>query len=88
MFLYGRFYLVMSGLERKILKNLSIHQSKALEQALVTQSVFQLGLLLVLPMVMEIGLKKGFRSALGDFIIMQLQLASVFFTFQLGTKVL
>ncbi|KAL9422973.1 hypothetical protein AB3S75_035121 [Citrus x aurantiifolia] len=87
MFLYGRFYLVMSGLEREILENLSIHQSKALEQALVTQSVFQLGLLMVLPMVMEIGLEKGFRSALGDFIIMQLQLASVFFTFQLGTKV-
>ncbi|XP_024041521.1 callose synthase 7 isoform X1 [Citrus clementina] len=87
MFLYVRFYLVMSGLEREILENLSIHQSKALEQALVTQSVFQLGLLMVLPMVMEIGLEKGFRSALGDFIIMQLQLASVFFTFQLGTKV-
>ncbi|KAH9706166.1 callose synthase 7 [Citrus sinensis] len=86
-FLYGRLYMVMSGLEREILENPSIHQSKALEQALATQSVFQLGLLLVLPMVMEIGLEKGFRSALGDFIIMQLQLASVFFTFQLGTKV-
>lgn len=79
--------MVMSGLEREILENPSIHQSKALEQVLATQSVFQLGLLLVLPMVMEIGLEKGFRSALGDFIIMQLQLASVFFAFQLGTKV-
>ncbi|XWS41048.1 hypothetical protein CRYUN_Cryun17cG0047500 [Craigia yunnanensis] len=85
-FLYGRLYLVMSGLEKEILENASIHQSKALEEALATQSVFQLGLLLVLPMVMEIGLEKGFRTALGDFIIMQLQLASVFFTFQLGTK--
>ncbi|ONM41812.1 Callose synthase 7 [Zea mays] len=44
------------------------------------------GLLLVLPMVMEVGLEKGFRTALGEFVIMQLQLASVFFTFQLGTK--
>ncbi|XVF16798.1 hypothetical protein REPUB_Repub10bG0063300 [Reevesia pubescens] len=85
-FLYGRLYMVMSGLEREILENASIHQSKALEEALATQSVVQLGLLLVLPMVMEIGLEKGFRTALGDFIIMQLQLASVFFTFQLGTK--
>ncbi|CAN1850901.1 Callose synthase 2 [Linum perenne] len=85
-FLYGRLYMVMSGVEAEILTNPTIRQSNALEQALATQSVFQLGLLLVLPMVMEIGLEKGFRSALGDFIIMQLQLASVFFTFQLGTK--
>ncbi|GMI67456.1 glucan synthase-like 7, callose synthase 7, Arabidopsis thaliana glucan synthase-like 7 [Hibiscus trionum] len=85
-FLYGRLYMVMSGLEEEILENATIHQSKALEEALAIQSVFQLGLLLVLPMVMEIGLEKGFRTALGDFIIMQLQLASVFFTFQLGTK--
>ncbi|KAK9266834.1 hypothetical protein L1049_001605 [Liquidambar formosana] len=86
-FLYGRLYMVLSGLEKAILEDPSIHQSKALEQALSTQSVFQLGLLLVLPMVMEIGLERGFRTALADFIIMQLQLASVFFTFQLGTKV-
>ncbi|XWS30102.1 hypothetical protein CRYUN_Cryun24cG0089100 [Craigia yunnanensis] len=85
-FLYGRLYMVMSGLEREIFENATIHQSKALEEALATQSVFQLGLLLVMPMVMEIGLEKGFRIALCDFIIMQLQLASVFFTFELGTK--
>ncbi|KAH7533719.1 hypothetical protein FEM48_Zijuj04G0161500 [Ziziphus jujuba var. spinosa] len=85
-FLYGRLYMVMSGVEREILENPYIHQTKALEQALTSQSIIQLGLLLVLPMVMEIGLEKGFRTALGDFIIMQLQLASVFFTFQLGTK--
>ncbi|KAJ4841509.1 Callose synthase 7 [Turnera subulata] len=84
-FLYGRLYMVMSGLERELLNSPSVHL-KALEEALATQSVFQLGLLLVLPMVMEIGLEKGFRTALGDFVIMQLQLASVFFTFQLGTK--
>ncbi|KAL5165045.1 Callose synthase 7 [Glycine soja] len=85
-FLYGRIYVVLSGVEREILQNRNIHQSKTLEEALATQSIVQLGLLLVLPMVMEIGLEKGFRTALGDFIIMQLQLASVFFTFQLGTK--
>ncbi|XP_022759116.1 callose synthase 7-like isoform X2 [Durio zibethinus] len=85
-FLYGRLYMVMSGLEREILENPSIKQNKTLEAALVTQSFIQMGMLLVLPMLMEIGLEKGFRTAFGDFIIMQLQLASIFFTFQLGTK--
>ncbi|KAF7833505.1 callose synthase 7-like [Senna tora] len=85
-FLYGRLYMVLSGVEREILQSPNIQQSKALEEALATQSLVQLGFLLVLPMVMEIGLEKGFRTALGDFIIMQLQLAPVFFTFQLGTK--
>ncbi|KAK1425447.1 hypothetical protein QVD17_20799 [Tagetes erecta] len=86
-FLYGRTYMVLSGLERKIMENASISSNRVLEQALATQSVFQLGILLLLPMAMEVGLESGFRRALGDFIIMQLQLASVFFTFQLGTKV-
>ncbi|KAI3719792.1 hypothetical protein L6452_20697 [Arctium lappa] len=86
-FLYGRMYMVLSGLERKIMEDATISNNKALEEALATQSVFQLGLILVLPMAMEVGLESGFRRALGDFIIMQLQLASVFFTFQLGTKV-
>ncbi|WVZ70217.1 hypothetical protein U9M48_018898 [Paspalum notatum var. saurae] len=86
-FLYGRLYLVMSGLEKSILLDPRNQQNvKALENALASQSIFQLGLLLVLPMVMEVGLEKGFRTALGEFVIMQLQLASVFFTFQLGTK--
>ncbi|KAI4308102.1 hypothetical protein L6164_031209 [Bauhinia variegata] len=85
-FLYGRIYLVLSGVEREILQNPHISQTNALEEALVTQSVFQLGILFVIPMIMEIGLEKGFRIALGDLIIMQLQLAPVFFTFQLGTK--
>ncbi|KAM0047910.1 putative 1,3-beta-glucan synthase [Helianthus debilis subsp. tardiflorus] len=86
-FLYGRTYMVLSGLERKIMENAAIDSNRVLEQALASQSVFQLGLLLILPMAMEVGLESGFRRALGDFIIMQLQLASVFFTFQLGTKV-
>ncbi|CAN6247823.1 unnamed protein product [Urochloa humidicola] len=86
-FLYGRLYLVMSGLEKSILFDPRNQQNvKALENALASQSIFQLGLLLVLPMVMEVGLEKGFRTALGEFVIMQLQLASMFFTFQLGTK--
>ena len=78
--------MVMSGAEKEILRLATPNQLAALEQALATQSIFQLGFLMVLPMVMEIGLEEGFRSAIVDFFIMQLQLASVFFTFQLGTK--
>ncbi|KAJ8424950.1 hypothetical protein Cgig2_018757 [Carnegiea gigantea] len=85
-FLYGRVYMVLSGLEKSIIRSPNIDQSKALEEALASQSLFQIGILLVLPMIMEIGLERGFRQAIGDFIIMHLQLASVFFTFQLGTK--
>ncbi|KAL6615212.1 hypothetical protein ACP70R_037482 [Stipagrostis hirtigluma subsp. patula] len=86
-FLYGRLYLVLSGLEKSILLDPRIQENiKPLENALASQSIFQLGFLLVLPMVMEVGLEKGFRTALGEFVIMQLQLATVFFTFQLGTK--
>ncbi|XP_062184545.1 callose synthase 7-like [Phragmites australis] len=86
-FLYGRLYLVISGLEKSILLDQHTQENiKPLERALASESFFQLGLLLVLPMFMEAGLEKGFSTALGEFVIMQLQLASVFFTFQLGTK--
>ena len=37
-------------------------------------------------MVMEIALERGFYSALKDFVLIQLQLASVFFTFSFGAK--
>uniref|UniRef100_A0A0E0JXY2 1,3-beta-glucan synthase n=1 Tax=Oryza punctata TaxID=4537 RepID=A0A0E0JXY2_ORYPU len=85
-FLYGQLYLVLSGLQRALLIEAQTQNMKSLETALVSQSFLQLGLLTGLPMVMELGLEKGFRVALSDFILMQLQLASVFFTFSLGTK--
>ncbi|KAJ4765201.1 glucan synthase-like 3 [Rhynchospora pubera] len=86
MFLYGRTYLAVSGLEATIVRQAEMRGNRALESAMASQSVVQLGLLMALPMVMEIGLERGFRTALGDFIIMQLQLCAVFFTFSLGTK--
>ncbi|XP_073010773.1 callose synthase 5-like [Typha latifolia] len=85
-FLYGRLYLSLSGLESAIMKQARMRGNVALQSAMASQSIIQLGLLMALPMFMEIGLERGFRSALGDFIIMQLQLCSVFFTFSLGTK--
>ncbi|XP_059074532.1 callose synthase 3 [Cryptomeria japonica] len=85
-FLYGRLYLVLSGLEYRMLHEAAVQHNTSLEAALASQSFVQLGLLMALPMVMEIGLERGFRTALSDFVVMQLQLASVFFTFSLGTK--
>ncbi|KAK2637156.1 hypothetical protein Ddye_031948 [Dipteronia dyeriana] len=85
-FLYGRLYLVLSGLEEGLKNQPAIRDNKALQAALYSQSFVQIGFLMALPMMMEIGLESGFRKALSDFILMQLQLAPVFFTFSLGTK--
>ncbi|XP_074275339.1 callose synthase 5-like isoform X1 [Silene latifolia] len=86
-FLYGRLYLCLSGLEQSIVRFARAKGSTALKAAMASESVVQLGLLMALPMIMEIGLERGFKTALGEMIIMQLQLAAVFFTFSLGTKV-
>ncbi|XP_051148401.1 callose synthase 1-like [Andrographis paniculata] len=85
-FLYGRLYLVLSGLEEGLSSHPAIRDNKPLQVALASQSFVQIGLLMALPMIMEIGLEKGFRNALTDFVLMQLQLAPVFFTFSLGTR--
>ncbi|KAL3815028.1 hypothetical protein ACJIZ3_016296 [Penstemon smallii] len=85
-FLYGRLYLVLSGLEVALSNNPAIRDNKPLQVALASQSFVQIGLLMALPMMMEIGLERGFRNALTDFVLMQLQLAPVFFTFSLGTR--
>ncbi|KAK6922818.1 1,3-beta-glucan synthase subunit FKS1-like, domain-1 [Dillenia turbinata] len=86
-YLYGKLYLSISGLENTIMKFARAKGDYSLKAVVASQSVVQLGLMMALPMIMEIGLERGFRSALGDIIIMQLQLAAVFFTFSLGTKV-
>ncbi|KAL9158805.1 hypothetical protein ABFS82_08G093100 [Erythranthe guttata] len=85
-YLYGRLYLSLSGLEKTIVRFARSRGNDALKVVMASQSIVQLGFLMALPMVMEIGLERGFRTAASDFIIMQLQLASVFFTFSLGTK--
>ncbi|GLT37045.1 hypothetical protein SLA2020_113830 [Shorea laevis] len=85
-FLYGRLYLVLSGLEERLRSETLVRNDKPLQVALASQSFVQIGFLMALPMMMEIGLERGFRNALTDFILMQLQLAPVFFTFSLGTK--
>ncbi|XWS52424.1 hypothetical protein CRYUN_Cryun11dG0069900 [Craigia yunnanensis] len=85
-FLYGRLYLVLSGLEQGLSEEPAIRDNEPLQVALASQSFVQIGFLMALPMLMEIGLERGFRTALSEFILMQLQLAPVFFTFSLGTR--
>ncbi|KAH1074462.1 hypothetical protein J1N35_026790 [Gossypium stocksii] len=63
-FLYGQLYLVLSGLEKTLLIEARMKNIESLETALASQSFIQLGLLTGLPMVMEIGLEKGFLTAL------------------------
>ncbi|KAH9723656.1 putative callose synthase 8 [Citrus sinensis] len=79
-------YLVLSGLQKALMIEAKMRNIQSLEAALASQSFIQLGLLTGLPMVMEIGLEKGFLNALKDFVLMQLQLAALFFTFSLGSK--
>ncbi|KAH0453789.1 hypothetical protein IEQ34_018113 [Dendrobium chrysotoxum] len=86
LFLYGKPYLSLSGLEAAIMKQALMRGNNPLKAIMASQSVVQLGILMALPMIMEIGMKTGFRTALGDIIIMQLQLCLVFFTFLLETK--
>ncbi|KAK8580985.1 hypothetical protein V6N12_071233 [Hibiscus sabdariffa] len=85
--------------EQSIIRLARAKGETALKAAMASESVVQLGLLMALPMIMEIGLERGFITALeiglergfitalSEMIIMQLQLAAVFFTFSLGTKV-
>ncbi|CAL5028956.1 unnamed protein product [Urochloa decumbens] len=86
-FLYGRLYLIIIGLEKPtLLDQLTTENIRPLEIALASESVFQLGFLLVLPMLMEFTLESDFPTALGEFVIMKLPWASIFFTFLLGTR--
>lgn len=86
-FLYGRLYLSLSGMEKTITNSALTSENKGLQTILGSQFIVQLGLLTSLPMFMEIGLERGSRTVFADTIIMQLQLAAVFFTFSLGTRV-
>ncbi|KAI3795319.1 hypothetical protein L1987_37970 [Smallanthus sonchifolius] len=83
-FLWGRLYLALSGIETSVAEN--VKTNRALGTILNQQFIVQLGLFTALPMIVENSLELGFLSAIWDFITMQLQLSSVFFTFSLGTR--
>ncbi|PKA57498.1 Callose synthase 12 [Apostasia shenzhenica] len=85
-FLWGRLYLALSGLEDTIQKNVDSISNSALSTILNQQFIIQLGLFTALPMIVENSLEEGFLGATWDFLTMQLQLASVFYTFSMGTR--
>ncbi|XP_073148709.1 callose synthase 12 [Henckelia pumila] len=84
-FLWGRLYLALSGVEGSALAN-NADDNKALGTILNQQFIIQLGLFTALPMVVQSSLEFGFLNALWDFITMQLQLSSIFYTFSMGTR--
>lgn len=84
-FLWGRLYLALSGVEKSALSN-SSSNNKALGAILNQQFIIQLGLFTALPMIVENSLEHGFLQAIWDFLTMQLQLSSVFYTFSMGTR--
>ncbi|MED6173996.1 Callose synthase 12 [Stylosanthes scabra] len=83
-FLWGRLYLALSGVESAMESN--SNNNKALGTILNQQFIIQLGLFTALPMIVENSLEHGFLQAIWDFLTMQLQLSSVFYTFSMGTR--
>ncbi|KAI3710264.1 hypothetical protein L2E82_40042 [Cichorium intybus] len=83
-FLWGRLYLALSGVEGAAMDN--TQYNKAFGAIINQQFVVQIGVFTALPMIVENSLEHGFLSAVWDYLTMQLQLASVFFTFSLGTR--
>ncbi|KAG5545325.1 hypothetical protein RHGRI_017700 [Rhododendron griersonianum] len=82
-FLWGRLYLALSGIEASAL---AANNNKALGAILNQQLIVQLGIFTALPMIVENTLEQGFLGAIRDFITMQLQLSSVFYSFSMGTR--
>ncbi|XP_058095823.1 callose synthase 12 [Magnolia sinica] len=85
-FIWGRLYLALSGIEDTIVNATNSSNNAALGTILNQQFIIQLGLFTALPMIVENSLEHGFLPAIWDFLTMQLQLASVFYTFSMGTR--
>ncbi|GLT27281.1 hypothetical protein SLA2020_022910 [Shorea laevis] len=83
-FLWGQLYLALTGVEGSALAN-NGNNNAALSAILNQQFIIQLGLFTALPMIVENSLEHGFLQAIWDFLTMQLQLSSVFYTFSMGT---
>ncbi|GFZ06219.1 glucan synthase-like 1 [Actinidia rufa] len=83
-FLWGRLYLALSGVEREAKGRASSGNNDALGTIINQQFIVQIGLFTALPMIVENTIEHGFLHAVWDFLTMQLQLASLFYTFSLG----
>ncbi|THU65686.1 hypothetical protein C4D60_Mb05t06250 [Musa balbisiana] len=78
--------MALSGIGEAIQIRADILQNTALDAALNTQFLFQIGVFTAVPMILGFILEYGFLMAVVSFTTMQLQLCSVFFTFSLGTR--
>ncbi|XAR67942.1 1,3-beta-glucan synthase [Bertholletia excelsa] len=85
-FLYGRVYLALSGLDQGIERQAKLLGNTSLDAVLNAQFLVQIGVFTAVPMIMGFILEYGLLKAVFSFITMQLQLCSVFFTFSLGTR--
>ncbi|KAJ1692919.1 hypothetical protein LUZ63_009617 [Rhynchospora breviuscula] len=88
-FLYGRVYLALSGLDSAISTSrtaVRLLGNKSLDATLNAQFLVQIGVFTAVPMIMGFILELGLIKAVLSFVTMQLQLCSVFFTFSLGTR--
>ncbi|KAJ0974544.1 hypothetical protein J5N97_016509, partial [Dioscorea zingiberensis] len=86
LFLYGKAYLAFSGIGESIQDRANIMDNTALDAALNTQFLVQIGVFTAVPMILGFILEQGFLTAVVSFTTMQFQLCSVFFTFSLGTR--
>ncbi|GFZ06218.1 glucan synthase-like 1 [Actinidia rufa] len=77
---------VYSGVEREAKGRASSGNNDALGTIINQQFIVQIGLFTALPMIVENTIEHGFLHAVWDFLTMQLQLASLFYTFSLGTR--
>ncbi|GFP98304.1 callose synthase 11 [Phtheirospermum japonicum] len=82
-FLWGRLYLALSGIQNYVR---NANNNEALGAIVNQQFVIQIGVFTALPMIIENSIERGFLPAIWDFVTMQLELASIFYTFSLGTR--
>ncbi|KAL2466485.1 Callose synthase 12 [Abeliophyllum distichum] len=84
-FWWGQLYLALSGFESSM-KSGEADQNAALLSILSQEFVIGLGLFNALPMIVESIVENGLITSVWEFIITQLQLSSLFYTFSLGTR--
>ncbi|PPD72666.1 hypothetical protein GOBAR_DD30439 [Gossypium barbadense] len=85
-FLWGQLYLAFGGVENSVLGN-DTNSKKAMSAVINQELVIQFGLFMTLPAILESSVESGFLEAIWEFLVIQLQLSTVFYTFSMGTRV-
>ncbi|XP_039002059.1 callose synthase 12-like isoform X1 [Hibiscus syriacus] len=84
-FVWGQLYLALSGVENSVLGN-DNNSKKAVSAVINQELIIQFGLFTTLPALFESSIETGFLEAIWEFLVMQLQLSTVFYTFSTGTR--